>query len=224
MTANILDRNFSIEKAYKAQLTLSRRIDFTDRLPEKISYVAGVDVSYSGEWAIGAVAIMDYSNLRIIESKTAFCRATFPYIPTLLSFREIPPATSCIRKIEIKPDVFLVDGHGYAHPRGCGFASHLGVILRRPTIGVAKSRLIGQVEGHDGEFAYLRHNGKIIGAVLRVNRESKPVYISVGNMVSLERAVSIVKHCIRCSNIPEPIRAAHKIATEEKRRITNNFK
>ncbi|MEM2816770.1 MAG: endonuclease V [Candidatus Bathyarchaeia archaeon] len=219
MTTNILNRNFSIEKAYKAQLALSKRIDFTDRLPEKISYVAGVDVAYSGEWAVGAVAIMDYSALKIIESKTALCRVTFPYIPTLLSFREIPPAISCIRKIEMQPDVFLVDGHGCAHPRGCGFASHLGVVLGRPTIGVAKGRLIGQIEDYNGEVAYLRHNGKVIGAVLRVNREGRPIYVSVGNMVSLERAVSIVKHCIRCGNIPEPIRAAHKIATEERRRI-----
>lgn len=218
MATNILNRNFSIEKAYKIQLALSKRIDFTDRLPEKISYVAGVDIAYSGEWAVGAVAVVDYSALKIIESKTALCRVTFPYIPTLLSFREIPPAISCIRKIEIQPDVFLVDGHGYAHPRGCGFASHLGVVLGRPTIGVAKGKLIGQIEDYS-EVAYLRHNGKVVGAVLRVNRESRPVYVSVGNMVSLERAVSIVKHCIRCSSIPEPIRAAHKIATEEMRRI-----
>lgn len=216
--------NFLIEKAYKAQLALSKRIDFTDRLPENIKRVAGVDIAYSGDWAVGAVAILDYSTLKIIESKTAFHRTAFPYIPTLLSFREIPPAICCIRKIEMQPDVFLVDGHGYAHPRGCGFASHLGVVLGKPTIGVAKGRLIGQVEDHNGEVAYLRHEGKVIGVVLRVNRESRPVYVSVGNMVSLERAVSIVKHCIRYGNNPEPIRAAHKIATEEKRRIHNNFK
>lgn len=215
-----LGNRFSIEKAHKAQLRLSKQIIFEDVLPGEIRYVAGVDVAYGDELSIGAVAVLDYASLNLVESQTAICKTSFPYVPTLLSFREVPPSILCIKRLKTKPDVFLVDGHGFAHPYRCGFASHLGIVLAKPTIGVAKSRLVGEFEDFkDRDFVYLRHNGEIIGAVLKTMRDHKPVYVSVGHMVSLEKAIKIVRHCTRYGNIPEPIRKAHQKATERRRRI-----
>lgn len=220
MSITKLSSGFSVERARKAQLLLSKQIIFRDLLPRKIRYVAGVDVAYDGEFAIGAVAVLDFSTLALIESQTAICKVVFPYVPTLLSFREVPPSILCIKKLKVQPDIFLVDGHGFAHPYRCGFASHLGVILRKPTIGVAKSKLIGEIgDSKDEDFAYLKHDGETVGVVLKIMRDHKPVYVSVGHMVSLETAIKIVKHCTRHSNIPEPLIKAHQMATEAKKQI-----
>jgi len=212
---------FSIEKAHKTQLRLSKQIIFDDTLPEKIRLVAGVDVAYAGEMSIGAVAVLDYDSLKLVESQTAFCRTRFPYIPTLLSFREIPPTVLSIKKLHVQPDIFLVDGQGFAHPYGCGFASHLGLAIRRPTIGVAKSRLFGEIEKTKtgDEVAFLKNRGEVIGAMVTTKRGCKPLYVSVGHMVSLETAIKIVKHCTQNNRIPEPIFKAHEVASLEKRKI-----
>ena len=138
-------QKFSVSKAHKTQLCLSRKIITEDRLPHKIKRVAGVDVAYVDELAIGAVAVLDYETLELLEQQTATCQAKFPYIPTLLAFREIPPAVACIKKLRQQPDVLLVDGQGAAHPYGCGFASHLGLAIGKPTVGIAKSRLVGEL-------------------------------------------------------------------------------
>jgi deoxyribonuclease V len=211
--------HFSTDKAHKAQIQLSKRIILEDGLPEEVHYVAGVDAAYTGDLAIGAVAVLDYSSLDLVEVQTAMRKVTFPYVPTLLSFRELPVTLSSIRKLKTQPDVFLVDGQGFAHPYRCGFASHLGVVLGKPTIGVAKSKLIGKVGSFEGrDFAYLWHEGEIIGAMLKTSA-GKPIYVSVGHMVSLETAIKIVRCCMRRGSIPEPIRMAHQIATAERNKI-----
>jgi deoxyribonuclease V len=209
-------RKFSMSKAHKAQTYLSKKIISEDRLPEKITLVAGVDVAYAGELAIGAVAVLDYESLELLESQTATCQVKFPYVPTLLSFREIPPAVACVKRLKRQPDVFLVDGQGIAHPYRCGFASHLGLAIGKPTIGVAKSRLIGTPTETEGDV-FLVQNGQIIGVVVTTKENSKPVYVSVGHLISLETATKIVKHCVRNSRIPEPLLQAHRIASEERK-------
>ena len=213
--------SFSVKKAHETQLRLSKQIIFEDTLPEKIEFVAGVDVAYARGISIGAVAVLDYDSLKLVESQTAFCKTCFPYIPTLLSFREIPPAVLSIKKLQVQPHVFLVDGQGFAHPYGCGFASHLGLVMRRPTIGVAKSRLFGEAERTktEGKVAFLKNKGEVVGAIVTTKRGCKPLYVSVGHMVSLETAIKIVKHCTQNNRIPEPILKAHEIATLEKRKI-----
>src|SRR5208283_1561346 len=118
--------NFSVEKAHKTQLCLSQKIVLEDRLPPQIRTIAGVDVSYIDNIGIGALTVFDYESLELLETQVATCQVKMPYIPTLLSFREIPPATAAIKKLKIQPDVFLVDAQGIAHPYRCGFASHLG--------------------------------------------------------------------------------------------------
>lgn len=216
-----IKRKFSIKKAHEAQLCLSKRIVFRDKLPEKIRYVGGVDVAYAEDVSIGAVAVLDLDSLKLLESQTAACKTRFPYIPTLLSFREIMPSVLCIRKLNVQPDVFLADGHGLAHPYRCGFASHLGLVIGKPTIGVAKSKLIGEVRSASPkkDTAPMNHNGEVVGAALTTRQGCKPVYVSVGHMISLETAVKIVRHCATVNRIPEPILRAHEIATETKRKI-----
>jgi deoxyribonuclease V len=209
---------FSIPKAHKAQALLCRKIVQEDRLPEKIRLVAGVDAAYLGEQAVGAVAVLDYETMRVVESQTAVCRASFPYVPTLLSFREIPPAVACIKKLELQPDIFLADGHGVAHPYGCGFASHLGLAIGKPTVGVAKSRLIGEVTEIDGKV-FLVRKGRVVGSVVTTKEGMKPVHVSVGHLISLNMAVKIVEHYTHGSRIPKPLLAAHRIASEKRREM-----
>jgi deoxyribonuclease V len=218
-TAHATTTKFSVSKAHEAQIYLSKKIISEDRLPEKINLVAGVDVAYADGLAIGAATVLNYESLRLLESQTATCQVKLPYIPTLLSFREIPPTVACIRKLKLQPDVFLADGQGVAHPYRCGFASHLGLALVKPTVGVAKSRLIG-TPTKIGENAFLIENGQIIGAVVTSKENLKPVFVSVGHLVSLETATRIVKHCVLNSRIPEPILQAHRIASEERKTLS----
>ncbi len=211
------DSKFSVAKAHAMQRRLAKQVIREDRLPGKIRFVAGVDVAYVGEISIGVATILNYDSLALIEFQVAHVKTQFPYIPTLLSFREISPTLSAIEKLETQPDVFLVDAQGVAHPYRLGFASHLGLVMDKPTIGVAKSILCGKVEEMTDEgWAPLIDNGEIVGAAVVTKAGRKPLYVSVGHKVSLERAVEIVKHCIRTHRIPEPILTAHKIANEEK--------
>ena len=214
--------SFSVQKAHKTQLCLSRKIILEDRLPTKIRTVAGVDVSYVDNIGIGASTVLDYDSLELLETQVATCQVRMPYIPTLLSFRELPPAMAAIKKLKIQPDVFLVDAQGLAHPYRCGFASHLGLAIGKPTVGAAKSRLIGTPVEMDGEI-FLVDKGVVIGAVVTTKQGAKPVYVSIGHMVSLETAVKMVKHCAR-SRIPEPLLQAHKLATKERSRLAEESK
>src|SRR4030043_1510787 len=213
-------RTFSVRKARKAQIRLAKKLILEDRLPSKIRLVAGVDVAYAKNLSIGAVAVVNYDSLELIESQIAVCETQIPYIPTVLSFREIHPSVMSIRKLKTQPDLFLVDGQGYAHPYRCGFASHLGLVIRKPTIGAAKSRLLGETVNAPTEenIPFLKHKNEIIGAAVSTSHGSKPVYVSTGHMVSLDTAIEIIKHCTQKNRIPEPLLKAHEIATEEKRK------
>jgi len=188
-----------------------------DKLPDRLRTVAGVDVAYLGDVGVGAAVTLDYESLTILESAIAVCQVTVPYIPTLLAFRELPPSLAAIRRLKTQPDVFLVDAHGWAHPYRCGFASYLGLALGKPTVGVAKSRLIGEPLQVDGQ-TFLTDKGEVIAAVVAAKPLAKPIYISVGHMVSLQTAVEIVKHLCK-ERVPEPILQAHRLATRERDRL-----
>lgn len=210
---------FSVEKAREAQLHASKHVIRRNMLPEKIRYVAGVDVAYSKGFSIGAVAVLEYQSLSLVESGTARLATRFPYIPTLLSFREVSPSVAAISKLRLQPDVFLVDGQGIAHPYRFGFASHLGIVINKPTIGVAKSPLTGEAHQFTREgWAPIIDKGETVGAALITKSGTRPLYVSVGHMVSLKKAVEIVKHCTINTRIPTPTLDAHNLATQEKRR------
>ncbi len=218
-----LDSRFSVEKAHAMQMRLSKHVIREDRIPKNVRYVAGVDAAYRAEFSIGAVAVLDYNSLSLVESKTAKVKTRFPYIPTLLSFREIPPTLAAIKKLrKIKPDVFLVNGQGIAHPYRLGFASHLGLVINKPTIGVAKSLLCGKAESFNQDgWAPVTDKGEVVGAAVAQDR-GKPIYVSIGHMVSLERALAIVKHCTRTHKLPKPIQMAHTIANMQAKSQKSN--
>lgn len=207
-----LTEKFSVKKAHNTQVCLSKKLILQDRLPQKIKTVGGVDVSYVGSIGIGAITVVDYESLELLETQVATCEVKMPYIPTLLSFREIPPAMAAIKKLKLQPDVFLVDAQGLAHPYRCGFASHLGLAIGKPTVGAAKSRLIGTPTEKESR-TFLVDKGEIIGEVVTTKPGAKPIYVSIGHMVSLDTAVKIVKHCSK-GRIPEPLLQAHKLATK----------
>jgi deoxyribonuclease V len=179
--------------------------------------IAGVDVSVN-RWAgtgRGAVVVLNYPDLEIVEVKVVTDKITFPYVPGLLSFREIPLLLAAFEEILNVPDLVMVDGQGVAHPRRIGLASHLGLCLGIPTIGCAKSRLCGESDEPDslqGSHSELLDSGEVIGAVVRTKTSVKPVYVSTGHMIDLERAINWVEKCCRGYRLPEPTRLAHRAA------------
>ena len=180
-------------------------------------FIAGVDISVN-RWTktgTGAVVVLHYPSLEIAEIEVVTDCITFPYVPGLLSFREMPLLLSAFEKIEHVPDLVLVDGQGIAHPRRIGLASHLGLWLGVPTIGCAKSRLCGEHEIpplEAGGSVELVDNGEVIGAVLRTRTAVKPLYISIGHMIDRPAAIHWVMRCCRGYRLPEPTRLAHQAA------------
>jgi deoxyribonuclease V len=212
------DHVFNTEKARRLQLSLSKEVIFEDQLPERIEFVGGVDVAYTTEHAVGAVAVLNYDTLELVETRTSVQAVRVPYIPTFLSFREVPPVVSAVDMLSKRPDVFLVDGHGIAHPRGLGVASHLGLILDAASIGVAKNLLCGEVGDKEvNKWKPIMYEGTIIGAAVYTRPGVKPIYVSIGHKISLETAIGIVRQCTEKYRIPEPVREAHKAAVERKR-------
>ena len=183
--------------------------------------VAGVDVGFEeqGRMTRAAIAVLRFPSLESVEDAIAKRPTRFPYIPGLLSFREIPAVLDALAHLSIRPDLLLCDGQGYAHPRRFGLACHLGVVTDLPTIGVAKSRLVGEHEGlgmEKGSRAPLRHEGEVVGVVLRTRDRVRPLYVSIGHRVSLDTAVEYVLACTTRYRLPETTRRAHRLASEMK--------
>ena len=183
----------------------------------KINRVAGIDVHFpSKDTALAAIAVFSYPELELIDSYSRTQRCNIPYIPGLLSFREIPPILNAWKNLRTKPDLILCDGQGIAHPRGFGLASHLGFELNMPTIGCAKSPLFGKYENPPSfkgqKSPIFNKSGDKIGYVLRTRDNIKPLYISPGHLIDIETSVNIVLACTTRYKISEPLRAAHKLA------------
>lgn len=176
--------------------------------------VAAADVSYSrmDERLFAAFLTFSFPDLTLLETATAKGRSFFPYIPGLLSFREAPILLKAFSKLSRKPDVILIDGQGIAHPRSMGIASHLGILLRLPSIGCAKSRLFGKEAEpgpERGSFVPLREQEKTVGMIVRTRTGVKPVYVSPGHRMDMESSVKMVLSLCRGYRIPEPLRQAH---------------
>jgi deoxyribonuclease V len=186
-----------------------------------VQRVAGVDVGFEGGGSVtrAAVAVLSFPGLRLLDRALAKRPTCFPYVPGLLSFREIPAVLDALQLLERTPDLLLCDGQGYAHPRRFGLACHLGVLTDLPSIGVAKTRLIGDHEPvgrRKGDRAWLVDAEETIGAVLRTRDDVKPLYVSVGHRISLGTAIDYVLACTTCYRLPETTRLAHRIASVEK--------
>lgn len=212
----------SSQEAIQIQKELRSRLDLT-KLPSTIRHVAGADVSFSRKlgriWA--GVVVFSFPELSRIEEKWIQDRVSFPYIPGLLSFRELPVLLKALKRLNTDPELILCDGQGIAHPRGLGLASHLGLLVDRATIGCAKSRLVGafsEVGQQKGSYAPLWYKEQVVGAVLRTRRGVKPLFISPGNRISLDESVKIVLECCIKYRMPEPTRQAHLLVTGLRRR------
>lgn len=187
--------------------------------------VAGLDAafSYDDQHCIAAVVVWDACTWAIVEQRLAVRPLTFPYIPGLLSFREAPAVLAALRKLHTRPDVLLYDGHGLAHPRRFGIACHVGVIADMPTIGCAKSRLIGSYVEPGAQrdaTAPLIDYREVIGSVLRTQDGVKPVFVSVGHRMDLPTAERIVLACATRYRLPEPIRLADQLVAAAKRQTS----
>lgn len=185
---------------------------------DRVTLVAGVDIGFEdqGKTTRAAVAVLSFPELALVEKQIVRTKTTFPYIPGYLSFREIPAAIKAFEKLQHVPDIVLCDGQGIAHPRRFGLACHLGLWINRPTIGVAKSRLIGTYKepgNKKGNWKPLMDNDEQIGAVLRTRDNVSPVYVSIGHKVDLPTAIKFTLECTTRYRLPETTRWAHKLAS-----------
>ncbi|MEE8138179.1 MAG: deoxyribonuclease V [Thermoanaerobaculia bacterium] len=208
--------NLTPGEAIEVQKSLRGRVETADRLG-RLRWVAGVDVGFDrdSKTCRAALAVLSWPDLELEDRATAEQPATFPYVPGLLSFREIPVVLEGVGRLTLEPDLLICDGQGYAHPRRFGLASHLGLVTDTPSIGVAKSRLIGTHEEpppERGGRTPLVDGEEIVGMVLRTRTNVRPVYVSIGHRVRLETAVELALRAAPRYRLPEPTRWAHRLA------------
>jgi deoxyribonuclease V len=200
------------QEAVRLQCDLHERVEVHDRFGT-LHYVAGADLAFDPETNLAFAGVIVYRlpTLEEVERRMARRKLRFPYVPGLLSFRESPVLLAAFERLRIEPDVILIDGHGIAHPRRFGIACHLGLLLDKPTIGCAKSILVGEATEPGmkaGSTGALVDKGEKVGVVLRTRDKVRPIYVTTGHRVSLESAVRIVAQCMDGFRIPKPTREA----------------
>ena len=213
--------NLTPREAMRVQARLRERVILDDQFGT-IRTVAGADLAFDPETnlAFGGVIVYRFPEMEEVERRMARRQLRFPYVPGLLSFRESPVLLTAFARLRTEPDLILIDGHGRAHPRLFGLACHLGVLLDKPTIGCAKSLLVGE---HDepgpraGSTAPLVFHGERVGIVLRTRDHVKPLYVTTGHRVSLPSAVELVRQCRDGFRIPKPTREADHYVRELRR-------
>lgn len=203
----------TLNRLISVQAALKDLIFLEDGFSE-ISCVGGADLSYSGDSACCTVVVLDFESLELIEERTLRYKISFPYMPGFLSFREAEPSIKTFRALNQRPDVLIIDGQGIAHPWGIGLASHVGVSLDQPTIGVAKRPLVGEylTPKEFGEAQEIRYGGRVVGYAYLSKKGTRPLIVSPGHRVSLESSLKIVKKCVKNHKLPEPLRLAHELS------------
>ena len=203
-----------LKELAQVQMQVAKSVVQSDCLG-KLESIAGCDISFvEGDMAYAACAVLSYGDLELLKKKIIRIKLKFPYIPTFLAFRELEGLLRVLRGIEA--DIYMVGAHGVAHPRRAGLASHLGVTLDRPTLGVAKSKLLGDSKepaNKRGSYSLLKDGGVTIGAAVRTRTDGKPIYVSVGHKLTLKTAIRIVLETTRDHLLPEPLMMAHELAT-----------
>jgi deoxyribonuclease V len=208
----------TIAEARRLQEQLRRKVRIVP-IEEPPRFIAGVDAAFSTNTVVAAACLYRFPEMRLVEKESARRELIFPYVPGFLSFREGPAVMEAIEKLRTMPDVVLVDGQGIAHPRGIGIASHIGVMLDIPTIGCAKTRLVGsfhQPAAKKGSRSSLVHEGKAVGAVIRTRDGVRPLFVSPGHRCDVASAARIVFACTRSFRIPEPLRCADMLSKQVK--------
>jgi deoxyribonuclease V len=207
-------RNPNLNELARLQEGVAKRVIAKDRI-RRLKTIAGCDISFTvGDRAYAACAVLDYKNLDVLDQKVVGVKLRFPYIPTFLAFRELEAMLKAVSGMEA--DVYMVGAQGLAHPRRAGLACHFGVALNKPTLGVAKKRLFGSAvepSPERGAYSLLKDDEEVIGAVVRTRESGRPVYVSIGNKLSLNTAIRITLETTRRRRMPEPLRVAHEIAT-----------
>ncbi len=208
--------NVSAEEATQIQEALKDRIILRKTF-SKVTTIGGADAAYSknGNLLFGAIVVLSFPEMEVADTATADGKILFPYIPGLLSFREGPILVKAFQKLRLKPDMMIFDGQGIAHPRGMGLASHMGLWLDLPSIGCAKTPLLGEfvVPGlRKGSFEWIRKEGKKVGAVLRTRDHIKPLFISPGHRIDFATSNQLILESCKGSRFPEPLRKAHQLA------------
>ncbi|MCG8698415.1 MAG: deoxyribonuclease V [Bacteroidales bacterium] len=211
-------------EAIKLQEQLVKEVIKTDEINNSIKTVAGIDIAYDkdSDRLIAAVVVLDVTTFEKIETSVQTDTVSFPYIPGLLSFREIPPVIKALEKLTIKPDLLVCDGQGLAHPRRCGIACHLGILFDIPSIGCGKTRLTGEYEEvstERGSYSLLKEGEEIIGCVLRTQTGINPVFVSVGHKVSLETAKEWILKLSPNYRLPETTRMSDQEANATLKRM-----
>jgi deoxyribonuclease V len=219
-TEKLHEWNLSYKEAIAIQRSLASLVKFT-AIKKKPRIIAGLDCAFSkdGKKIFAGAIVIDLSDFAVIETTVATRKVEFPYIPGLLSFREAPVCIDAIEKLKNTPDVFIIDGQGIAHPRRLGIACHIGLLINKPTIGCAKSRLIGtfyEPGNKKGSSSPLMDSGENIGAALRTRTDVKPVYVSVGHKCTLDDAKKTILDCTTRYRLPEPSRLAHQLVGKTK--------
>ncbi|MES3675775.1 deoxyribonuclease V [Halomonas elongata] len=221
-TSPLHDWNLAPQAAIELQKRLAGRVELEDRL-DPVRRIAGVDIGFEegGEITRAAVVVLAWppiatGDFEVVEQVVHREPTRMPYIPGLLSFREVPAALAAFARLTMQPELIMVDGQGIAHPRRLGVASHLGLWLDLPTLGIAKSRLCGrhaEPGNEKGDWTPLKHGEDTIGAVLRSRTNVKPVFVSPGHRLSLPTALDWATACLGCTKLPEPTRLADRLAS-----------
>jgi deoxyribonuclease V len=214
--------NLSPTEAIALQKELRARTRLVPLNISAIRTVAGADISFNkySETIYAGIVVLEFPSLEVLETSGVITATKFPYIPGLLSFREIPALLEAWQKLRCEPDVLICDGHGIAHPRRLGIGAHAGLLVERPTIGCAKSVLVGKYEEPEktrGSWSPMIHRGETIGAALRTKNNVQPVYVSPGHLCDLPSAIEVLLRCDTGYRIPEPTRRAHLFVNELRR-------
>ena len=209
--------DISTAQARELQTELARSVSTAPAASDEVRYLAGLDISPANAEGVvrGAAVVLEYPSLELVEVKTAEGKPLFPYIPGLLSFRESPVLLEALALLEANPDIIYVDGQGLAHPRRFGLACHIGLLTQTPTIGCAKSILVGshqEVSTSAGSHSPLLHKGEVVGAAVRTRDKVRPMYISPGHLIDIDTSVQWVLASCKGRRMPEPTRKAHQAA------------
>ena len=218
--------SLSPTEAVAIQSELRQQIQLTP-LGKPVTTIAGSDISFNkfSTTVYAGIVVMQFPSLQVIETVSVIDETNFPYVPGLLAFREVPALVKAWEALKIKPDVLVLDGHGISHPRRMGIATHFGVLMQTPTLGCAKSLLTGKYTepaNEPGSTSDLIHQNELVAKVLRTKRNTKPVFVSPGNLITQDESLELILQCVRGYRIPEPTRLAHNFVNEV--RIANKDK
>jgi len=211
------------EELRKIQKQIAKRVILKDEFSKHITTIAGFDLAFLDERAFAAGVLLNYNTLDITKTKIIKTDLSFPYISTFLTFREGPPIIQVYKKLQTKPDIIMINGQGIAHPLFCGIASHVGVLLDVPSIGIAQSKLCGEYKEPKevGDYYPIFYKKKKVGYVYKSKKDCRPIFISPGHKVSLETSLKIIRSCMKGHKLPEPIFFAHSFAERIKISIQN---